>query len=73
MEGYFMHVSQKVAEVRFGKDAEEKFYSVRELKTWTFWRAVLAEFVGTMLFVFLGCASTLSSPINPVRVSKQIM
>lgn len=70
MEGYFMHVSKKVAEARFGKEEEEeKVYSVRELKTWKFWRAVMAEFVGTMLFVFLGCASTLTNPVNPVRVS----
>ncbi|XP_061182475.1 aquaporin-1-like [Saccostrea echinata] len=69
MEGYFMHVSQAVAEARFGKDLEEKVYSIRELKTWKFWRAVLAEFVGTMLFVFLGCASTLTNPINPVRIA----
>lgn len=65
-----MHVSKKVAEARFGKEEEEeKVYSVRELKTWKFWRAVMAEFVGTMLFVFLGCASTLTNPVNPVRVS----
>ncbi|XP_062599756.1 aquaporin-4-like [Saccostrea cucullata] len=69
MEGYFMHVSQAVTEARFGKDVEEKVYSIRELKTWKFWRAVLAEFVGTMLFVFLGCASTLTDPINPVRIA----
>lgn len=64
-----MHVSQSVTEARFGKDVEEKVYSIRELKTWKFWRAVLAEFVGTMLFVFLGCASTLTDPINPVRIA----
>lgn len=65
-----MHVSKKVAEARFGKEQEEeKVYSVRELKSWTFWRAVMAEFVGTLLFVFLGCASTLTNPVNPVRVS----
>lgn len=64
-----MHVSQAVTEARFGKDVEEKVYSIRELKTWKFWRAVLAEFVGTMLFVFLGCASTLTDPINPVRIA----
>lgn len=65
-----MHVSKKVAEARFGKEQEEeKVYSVRELKSWKFWRAVMAEFVGTLLFVFLGCASTLTNPVNPVRVS----
>lgn len=65
-----MHVSKKVAEARFGKEQEdEKVYSVQELKSWKFWRAVMAEFVGTLLFVFLGCASTLTNPVNPVRVS----
>lgn len=65
-----MHVYKKVAEARFGKEQEEeKVYSVRELKSWKFWRAVMAEFVGTLLFVFLGCASTLTNPVNPVRVS----
>lgn len=65
-----MHVSKKVADARFGKEQEEeKVYSVRELKSWKFWRAVMAEFVGTLLFVFLGCASTLTNPVNPVRVS----
>lgn len=68
-----MHVSKKVAEARFGKEQEEeKVYSVRELKSWKFWRAVMAEFVGTLLFVFLGCASTLTNPVNPVRVSSQL-
>uniref|UniRef100_A0A8W8NLK5 Uncharacterized protein n=1 Tax=Magallana gigas TaxID=29159 RepID=A0A8W8NLK5_MAGGI len=70
MEGYFMHVSKKVADARFGKEQEEeKVYSVRELKSWKFWRAVMAEFVGTLLFVFLGCASTLTNPVNPVRIT----
>lgn len=70
MEGYFMHVSKKVADARFGKEQEEeKVYSVQELKSWKFWRAVMAEFVGTLLFVFLGCASTLTNPVNPVRVA----
>ncbi|ESO99183.1 hypothetical protein LOTGIDRAFT_82572, partial [Lottia gigantea] len=31
-----------------------------ELKTLNLWRAVFAEFLATMLFVFLGCAATLT-------------
>ncbi|XP_022345267.2 aquaporin AQPAn.G-like [Crassostrea virginica] len=69
MEGYFMYVSQKVAEARFGKDENQKVTSVKELKTWKFWRAVLAELVGTMFFVFLGCASTVTTTPDPVKIA----
>lgn len=68
-----MYVSQKVAEARFGKDENQKVTSVKELKTWKFWRAVLAEMVGTMFFVFLGCASTVTTTPDPVKARSQCL
>ncbi|XP_051554018.1 aquaporin-1a.2 isoform X2 [Myxocyprinus asiaticus] len=36
----------------------------RELKSWSFWRAVLAEFVGMTLFIFIGIASATGNKHN---------
>lgn len=36
----------------------------RELKSWSFWRAVLAEFVGMTLFIFIGIASAIGNRHN---------
>lgn len=36
----------------------------RELKSWSFWRAVLAEFVGMTVFVFIGIASAIGNKHN---------
>lgn len=33
-----------------------------ELKQWSFWRAVLAEFVGMLLFIVLGLAAIIGKP-----------
>ncbi|KAK3088627.1 hypothetical protein FSP39_021464 [Pinctada imbricata] len=57
MEGYFVYVSDKLEEIRFGAPEKYQIFGTREVVKWAFWRAVLAEFIGTLLFVFLGCAS----------------
>lgn len=71
MEAYFMYIANKIQEIRFGKPKEVRILQFGELKTWPFWRAALAEFVGTLLFVFLGSASAI--PIgdtqSPIKVS----
>jgi len=36
----------------------------RELKSWSFWRAVLAEFVGMTIFIFIGIASAIGNRHN---------
>lgn len=59
MEAYFVYIANKIQEIRFGKPKEVRILQLGELKTWPFWRAVLAEFVGTLLFVFLGSASAI--------------
>ena len=60
MEGLMLYVSDKLSEIRFGKKKDnDKCCGLKELATWVFWRAVIAEFLGTMLFVFLGCASVI--------------
>ena len=67
MEAWVVYIANKLQEIRFGKPKEVRILQFGELKTWAFWRAVLAEFVGTLLFVFLGCASTI--PLDGVAQS----
>ncbi|KAL3889401.1 hypothetical protein ACJMK2_001745 [Sinanodonta woodiana] len=60
MEGYFIYITNKLANIRSEKEiGGPKGLLFREVYQWSFWRAILAEFVGTMLFVFIGCASTI--------------
>lgn len=65
-----LYIANKLQEIRFGRPKEVRILQFAELKTWAFWRAVLAEFVGTLLFVFLGVASTvpLGGPQSTVKV-----
>ncbi|XP_071142861.1 aquaporin AQPAn.G-like isoform X3 [Mytilus edulis] len=70
MEAYVMYIANKLQEIRFGKPSEVRILHFGELKTWTFWRAVLAEFVGTLLFVFLGCASAVPITGEPQSTIK---
>lgn len=58
MEGLVIHVANKLAEKRFGKEHHLSLFSFHELKTWVFWRAVIAEALGTALFVYMGVSST---------------
>ncbi|XP_076151842.1 aquaporin-1-like [Alosa pseudoharengus] len=37
---------------------------VSEVKSWSFWRAVFAEFVGMLLFIFIGIASAIGNKNN---------
>ncbi|XP_069106459.1 aquaporin-1-like [Argopecten irradians] len=75
MEAYVHQISNKLSDIRAPKEPETKPLQFGELKLWTFWRAVLAEFIGTMIFVFLGCMSALPlrthTPLDhdPVKIS----
>ncbi|XP_071101013.1 aquaporin AQPAe.a-like [Haliotis cracherodii] len=59
MEGYYIHVANKLHSTRFGTNVKAKTCDVRELNTACFWRAVYAEFLGTLLLTFVGSASVL--------------
>lgn len=59
MEGYFIYVANKLDSIRFGPSSGGKLFDLREVKTLSFWRAVSAEFLATMMFVFLGSASAI--------------
>lgn len=37
------------------------------------WRAVLAEFVGTMLFCFISCTSVVSSSLSEAQGASQLL
>ncbi|XP_038069726.1 aquaporin-like [Patiria miniata] len=41
----------------------------KEIRTAAFWRACLAEFIGTLFFVFLGLGSTVTTAADLVRIS----
>ncbi|XP_067666130.1 aquaporin AQPAe.a-like [Haliotis asinina] len=59
MEGYYIHVANKLHSTRLGTSAKAKTFDVKELKSASFWRAVYAEFLGTLLLTFVGSASVL--------------
>jgi hypothetical protein len=68
MEGYFIHIANHVERIRSSHSKTElpRSFSgkiIKELKSWELWRSVLAEFIATLLFVFIGTMSTL--PIVP--------
>lgn len=56
MDAYFLHVSSRLDKLRQGEQAGSGGW-LDELKSWPLWRAVLAEFLATMLFVFIGTMS----------------
>ncbi|XP_060576031.1 aquaporin-5-like isoform X2 [Ruditapes philippinarum] len=69
MEGYFIHIANYIERLRSSHSKTElpRSFSgkiIKELKSWELWRSVLAEFIATLLFVFIGTMSTL--PIVPV-------
>lgn len=58
MDAYFLHVSSRLQKIREGEPEPGGW--LEELKTWPFWRAVLAEGVATMFFVFIGTMAAVS-------------
>lgn len=58
MEAYFVHIASRVEKLRQGE--ADSVGWMDELKSWPLWRAVLAEFIATMLFVFIGTMSASS-------------
>ncbi|XP_048250980.1 aquaporin-4-like isoform X2 [Haliotis rufescens] len=68
MEGYFIYVANKLDSIRFGIGKARKLFDASEARTWAFWRAVIAEFLATLLFVFLGSASAVLET-NLVKIS----
>ncbi|XP_052771040.1 aquaporin-1-like [Mya arenaria] len=56
IDGYFFYLVRLMDELRQGdKKKQEKW--VDELKEWPFWRAVIAEFMATFLFIFISTMS----------------
>ena len=55
MDGYFLHIANRLDSIR--TEGQGKLDIIGELKSWDLWRAVLAEGLATMLFVFVGTAS----------------
>lgn len=61
MEGLYVHIASKLEAIRLGQDGAKtyKVLDPKELKSVELWRAVFAEFIAQILFVFLGCGSTM--------------
>ncbi|PVD32597.1 hypothetical protein C0Q70_08039 [Pomacea canaliculata] len=61
MEGLYVHIASKLEAIRLGQDGAKtyKVLDPKELKSVELWRAVFAEFLAQILFVFLGCGSTM--------------
>lgn len=56
MDAYFLYITSKLEKLRKGPE-RSLFDIAGEFKSWDLWRAVLAEGVATMLFVFAGTSS----------------
>lgn len=39
--------------------------NMTEIKSWAFWRAVAAEYVGMLLFIFIGLSSIIGKDVTP--------
>jgi len=70
MEGYFLSIADKLQLIRYGKTKSLKICDFSELETWPFWKAVFAEFFGTLLFIFLGTQSTIPLDGAPQLITK---
>ncbi|XP_076437828.1 aquaporin-5-like [Babylonia areolata] len=74
MEGLFVYTANKVEEVRTGADEGKqkgyKIVDVQELKSLAFWRAVGAEFLAQILFVYLGGSSAMFAADDNAKVIK---
>lgn len=62
MEGYFVHIASHVEKIRRADGGAPEANTIQgkilqEIKSWELWRAVLAEFIATLLFVFIGTMS----------------
>ena len=58
MEGFFIYISNKLEAIRFGHSKTKyKIVDFQELKSVALWRAVFAEFMASMIFVYLGAQS----------------
>ncbi|XP_053409128.1 aquaporin AQPAe.a-like isoform X4 [Mercenaria mercenaria] len=62
MERYFLHVANNIERIRRADDNARipnnfKEKIIQEFKSWESWRAVLAEFIATLMFVFIGTMS----------------
>ncbi|XP_041360894.1 aquaporin-5-like isoform X2 [Gigantopelta aegis] len=65
MEGLYVHIANKIETVRFGlKSGKYKLFDSRELKSVHLWRAVFCEFIGSVVFVFLGCSASIGERLN---------
>lgn len=42
-----------------------------EIKSWSFWRAVLAEFLGMIIFIFMGLSAAVGDP-NDLNLDREI-
>ena len=71
MDAYFLYVANRIDKIRAG-EGNGKFDIVGELKSWELWRAVMAEGVATMLFVFIGTASAVL-PLGEVLMAAKII
>ena len=71
MDAYFLYVANRIDKIRAG-EGSGKFDIVGELKSWELWRAVMAEGVATMLFVFIGTASAVL-PLGEVLMAAKII
>ncbi|XP_052770365.1 aquaporin FA-CHIP-like [Mya arenaria] len=56
VDGYFIYLASRLDKLRKGGDTETGNW-LQELQTWPLWRAVLAEFLATLVFVFIGTMS----------------
>ncbi|XP_005111061.2 aquaporin-5 isoform X2 [Aplysia californica] len=60
MEALYLHIANKLEAIRYGRPpAGSKIINLAELKSLEFWRAVFAEFLAQIFFVFLGGASAI--------------
>ncbi|XP_041360895.1 aquaporin-2-like isoform X3 [Gigantopelta aegis] len=58
LEGFFIYISNKLESIRFGHTKTKyKIIDLQELKSVALWRAVFAEFLASILFVYLGAQS----------------
>ena len=67
MEGLYVYTANKLEAIRTGNDGKGsyKIFDVQELKSIPFWRAVGAEFLAQILFVFLGGCSAMYTGADP--------
>ncbi|XP_052773692.1 aquaporin-5-like [Mya arenaria] len=56
IDGYFLYLASRLDKLRQGDNTEDRNW-LQELKTVSLWRAVLAEFIATLMFVFIGTMS----------------